>query len=332
MSTPITIITALCSFSITAILAVIMIPFLRKLKFGQTIREDGPSWHASKQGTPTMGGIVFIAGSAIATIVGYIMLMNTVPVTLQTVKLFCGLIMALCFGIVGFIDDYIKVVKKRNLGLTAKQKIILQVLITAGYLAAVYFLGDKSTSVIIPFFGTIELGFFYYLIMGILIIGIVNSANLTDGIDGLLGSVTFVVALFFMIVTGMLQAFEANVLATALGASLIAFLIFNLHPAKVFMGDTGSFYLGGLVVALAFAIDMPLLLFFVGFIYCLESLSVILQIISVKTRKGKKLFLMSPIHHHFEMKKMSENKIVIMFCSITAVMCIVAYMAVVVMK
>lgn len=331
MTTTITIITALAAFALTAVLGVMMIPFLRKLKFGQTIREDGPAWHASKQGTPTMGGIIFIAGSAIATIIGYIMVMNTLPVSAQTVKLFCGLLMALCFGIVGFVDDYIKVVKKRNLGLTAKQKLLMQILITVAYFVAVYFLGDKSTMVNIPFMGQIDFGFFYYIIMGVLIIGIVNSANLTDGIDGLLGSVTFVIALFFMIVTGILQATEANILATALGASLIGFLVFNLHPAKVFMGDTGSFYLGGLVVALAFAIDMPLILFFVGFIYCIESLSVILQVISVKTRKGKRLFLMSPIHHHFEMKKMSENKIVVMFCSITAVMCIVAYLAVMAM-
>lgn len=327
MVTPIIIITAVCGFAITAVLGRLLIPVLRRLKFGQTIREDGPKWHAAKQGTPTMGGIMLIGGVVLSCIIGYVCFIDKIYMSKETIRLFAGLLMATCFGMVGFLDDYIKVVKKQNLGLRAKQKLVLQALITVLYLLTLYLFGDTSTTVNVPFIGQWDLGVLYYLIMGVLIIGIVNSANLTDGIDGLLGSTTFVVAAFFMIVTGVLHAFEANILATALTSSLLGFLLYNIHPAKVFMGDTGSFFLGGLVVALAFSINMPLILFFVGFIYCVESLSVILQVISFKTT-GKRIFKMSPIHHHFEMSGWSENKIVVVFCSITAVMCAIAFAAI----
>lgn len=326
-STAIIITTALISIAISGILAVTMIPLLRKLNFGQTIREDGPTWHSSKQGTPIMGGIIFIGGTVIATLVGYILYTSQNGFSPLSVKLFAGIIMALLFSVIGFIDDYIKAVKKQNLGLTAKQKLLLQVLITIAYLAVIYIFGGKSTIVNVPFLGQYDFGFMYYIIMGVLIIGIVNSANLTDGVDGLLGTVTFIIAIFFILATNVLHLFEINILAIALAGSLVVFLFFNLHPAKVFMGDTGSFFLGGIVVALAFAIDVPLILFFVGFIYCIESLSVILQIISFKTT-GKRIFKMSPIHHHFELTGMSENKIVAMFSLITAILCFIAYIAI----
>lgn len=323
-----TILTAAVGFVVSAVMGIFLIPMLRKLKFGQTILEDGPKWHQAKQGTPTMGGFMFIIGLIFALIAGCALAYYIEPMAFTEdntwIKLIAGVCMALAFGAIGFIDDYIKVVKKQNLGLKARQKLLLQILVTAGYLTALYIWGGGSTAMNIPFFGEFDMGFLYYPIVGILIVGIVNSANLTDGIDGLCGSVTFVIGIFFMIVTAVLNMTGMNLLATALASSCLGFLLFNLHPAKVFMGDTGSLFLGGAVVALAFGVNMPFILFFVGFMYCVESLSVILQVISFKTT-GKRIFRMSPIHHHFEMGGMSENKIVTMFCFITAIMCVIAY-------
>lgn len=329
-----TIVTGVTAFIITTMLGMILIPMLRKLHFGQSIKEDGPKWHKNKQGTPTMGGITFIAGVTVAVILGYLSLTVWNKNALDsehTVMLFAGLIMALCFGLIGFLDDYIKVVKKQNLGLKARQKIILQILVTTAFLTVLYIFGDRSTVVNFPFLGSHDLKAFYYPIMGILIIGIVNSANLTDGIDGLATSVTFIIGIFFMISTAYLGLFGMNILATALAASCIGFLIYNVHPAKVFMGDTGSMFLGGVTMALGFGLDMEFILFFAGFIYCLESLSVILQVISFKTT-GKRIFKMSPIHHHFEMCGMSENKIVGMFTGITVIMCVIGFFAVMQLK
>lgn len=325
-----TIVTAVTSFSITIVLGAVLIPVLRRLKFGQTIREDGPKWHMKKQGTPTMGGIMFMVGISIAIPLGYasLMLWNSQALDKQqTVMLFAGLIMALAFGLIGFLDDYIKVVKKQNLGLRAMQKIVLQVIVTTAYLTVIYIFCKDATLVNIPFIGNVDFKALYYPIMGILIIGIVNSVNLTDGIDGLATTVTFVVSVFFMLAALYLKLYGLNIMAVALAAGCIAFLIYNQYPAKVFMGDTGSFYLGGIVTALAFILDMEFILFFVGFIYCCQSLSVILQILSVKLT-GKRIFKMSPIHHHFEMCGMSENKIVLMFSGITVLMCVIAFFAI----
>ncbi|MFZ2538528.1 MAG: phospho-N-acetylmuramoyl-pentapeptide-transferase [Oscillospiraceae bacterium] len=326
-----TIVTAVTAFTITTMLGMILIPMLKKLKFGQSIKEDGPSWHKGKQGTPTMGGIMFIVGTAVSVILGYASLIiwdKTALDLQQTVMLFAGLVMAILFGLIGFLDDYIKVVKKQNEGLKAGQKIILQILVATAFLTALYIFGDRSTIVNIPFLGAFDFKALYYPIMGILIIGIVNSANLTDGIDGLATSVTFVIGIFFMLASSYLALLGMNILATALSASCIGFLVFNAHPAKVFMGDTGSLFLGGVVIALGFGLHMEFILFFVGFIYCCESLSVILQVISFKTT-GKRIFRMSPIHHHFEMGGMSENKIVTMFTGITVLMCVIAFFAVI---
>lgn len=323
------ILTAVISFAVTALAGKLLIPALRRLHFGQSIREDGPTWHKQKQGTPTMGGIMFIVGSIAAVVIGYCVLWLTnggLTDPLEQMQLFGGLIMALLFGLIGFLDDYIKVVKKRNLGLTAWQKIVGQVLVTALYLAALYIAGDRSTIINVPFLGQWDLGFFYYPILGILIIGIVNSVNLTDGIDGLCGSVTFIVAVFFMVVSTIAGQYGMKLLSTALAAACIGFLIYNLHPAKVFMGDTGSLFLGGMVVALGFGMNMEFILFFAGFIYCCESLSVILQVISFQTT-GKRIFRMSPIHHHFELGGMSENKIVVLFSGVTLIMCVIGVFA-----
>ena len=323
------ILTAVVAFGVTVLLGLLLIPVLRRLKFGQSILEEGPSWHKSKQGTPTMGGIMFIVGIVVAVVAGYLLLAangSAFKGTLELTQLFGGLVMALLFGLVGFIDDYIKVVKKRNLGLTAWQKIIGQVLVTALYLAALYAAGDRSTIINVPFLGQWDLGFLYYPILGILIIGIVNSVNLTDGIDGLCSSVTFVAAVFFMIVSAYVRQLGMSVLSTALAAGCVGFLVFNAHPAKVFMGDTGSLFLGGMVVALGFGMNMEFILFFAGFVYCCESLSVILQVISFKTT-GKRIFKMSPIHHHFEMSGFSENKIVLLFSGVTLLMCAIGFFA-----
>lgn len=320
----ITLVTAAVGFGVTAILGLVLIPKLRLLKFGQSIREDGPKWHQGKQGTPTMGGLMFIGGAILAVIAGYItLLIVREPADLDSihlVRLFGGLLMALLNGLVGFIDDYIKVVKKRNLGLKARQKLIFQVLIAALYLAALYIGGDRSTITYVPFLGEWDLGWFYYPIMGILIVGIINSVNLNDGIDGLCGSVTFVVGIFFMAATCLTGLLGMNILATALASVCVGFLIFNINPAKVFMGDTGSLFLGGMVVALGFGIKMEFILFFCGFVYCCESLSDIIQICYFKATHGKRIFKMAPIHHHFEMVGWSENKIVIVFSLVTLVM------------
>lgn len=323
------ILTAAVAFVVTALAGKLLIPFLHKLHFGQSIREDGPTWHKSKQGTPTMGGIMFILGSVAAALIGYAVFALTdkgLADPLEQMQFFGGIVMAMLFGLIGFLDDYIKVVKKRNLGLTAWQKILGQVLVTALYLTALYIAGDRSTIINVPFLGQWDLGFFYYPILGILIIGIVNSVNLTDGIDGLCGSITFIVAVFFMVVSTIAGQYGMKILATALAAACIGFLVYNLHPAKVFMGDTGSLFLGGMVVALGFGMNMEFILFFAGFIYCCESLSVILQVISFKTT-GKRIFRMSPIHHHFELGGMSENKIVVLFSGITLIMCVIGVFA-----
>ena len=327
--TVVMILTAAVAFVVTALAGKLLIPFLHKLHFGQSIREDGPTWHKSKQGTPTMGGIMFILGSVAAALIGYAVFALTdkgLADPLEQMQFFGGIVMALLFGLIGFFDDYIKVVKKRNLGLTAWQKILGQVLVTALYLTALYIAGDRSTIINVPFLGQWDLGFFYYPILGILIIGIVNSVNLTDGIDGLCGSITFIVAVFFMVVSTIAGQYGMKILATALAAACIGFLVYNLHPAKVFMGDTGSLFLGGMVVALGFGMNMEFILFFAGFIYCCESLSVILQVISFKTT-GKRIFRMSPIHHHFELGGMSENKIVVLFSGITLIMCVIGVFA-----
>ena len=254
---------AFVSFGIAAILGKILIPFLRKLKYGQTILSD-VEWHKSKQGTPVMGGIMFIISSVVATVLCVLIYYFTergdvqVESKLVTIKVFAGLIMALLYGGVGFIDDYIKVVKKRNLGLTPAQKLILQFVIAIAYLVTVAMAGN-DTATIIPFVGTIDLGFFYYIISAIVIVGIVNATNLTDGIDGLCGSVTFFVTIFMMMLSSILGILSMSIMAAAMAGGCIGFLIWNFHPAKVFMGDTGSLYLGGMICALAFGIDIPVL-------------------------------------------------------------------------
>lgn len=318
------IVVSLIAFGITALSGFYFIPYLKKVKAGQTILDIGPKWHKKKEGTPTMGGFMFILGVTIAVIFGYLTLKtnSTVPDDLLTdnagKKLLVGFVMTLLFMLVGFADDYIKVVKKRNLGLRAKQKLVFQILIAIGYLVSLNYVDGKNTLVPLPFLGEVDFGIFYYPIMVLFIIFMVNSVNLNDGIDGLCSSVTLVASLGFATMFLYKQNYTYTIFSFALAGGCLGFLLWNLNPAKVFMGDTGSMFLGGAVVALSFATGHPLIIILVGIIYIIESLSVILQVISFKTT-GKRIFKMSPIHHHFEMSGWSEYKIVIIFSLITLI-------------
>ena len=329
----IVIVSAIVSFLVTAVSGHFLIPFLKKLKYGQTILEIGPSWHKNKQGTPTMGGLMFIIGTAAAVLVSVIWLAISGAAGLISegiIKMCAGFVMALLYGALGFVDDYIKVVKKRNLGLTAKQKMLCQIVIAALYLLALYLFTDVSTALNIPFIGSIDLGLFYYPFAIFVIVGFVNAVNLTDGIDGLASSVTFVFALGMMIISTLVGSFSMDVLAAALAGGCLGFLIYNFHPAKVFMGDTGSMFLGGLAVALAFGLERPLLLVFCGIIYLVETFSVMLQVAYFKLTHGKRIFKMSPIHHHYEMSGWSEVKIVLVFSLVTLIGCAIAVLSVMV--
>ena len=311
--------TALLSFAISAISGKYLVPFLHKLKYGQTILDIGPSWHKNKQGTPTMGGLMFILAIVFTTVVSVIVYAVTHGGFGEIEKfVITGLLMAVCYGGIGFIDDYIKVVKKRNLGLTAIQKLVLQFAVVGIYLFVMRLLGD-TTAIMVPFIGLVDLGFFYYIIMALVIVGLTNAVNLTDGIDGLDGSITFFVALFMMMIANVLPGAQSNVIFSAsVAGALLGFLVWNFHPAKVFMGDTGSLFLGGIVCAMAFAMDMHLLMLLMGVMYLVEMFSVMMQVSYFKLTHGKRIFRMTPIHHHFEMGGWSETKIVVVFSTVTA--------------
>ncbi len=318
---------AIIGFIVSAMAGRKLIPFLRKLNFGQTILEIGPKWHKSKQGTPVMGGIMFIITTVAVTLVSTILyafvgenFINTffADIPRECVVIFAGLGLALANGLIGFVDDYTKVVKKRNLGLTAIQKLVLQFLVAGLFLAILGFSGEDTVTTI-PFVGDVDLGFFYYIISAIVIVGIVNAVNLTDGVDGLDGSITFFVCIAYMLIASMLNYLGITAMSAASAGACLGFLVWNFHPAKVFMGDTGSLFLGGLVCALAFALDMPILLLPLGIVYLAEMFSVILQVGYFKLTHGKRLFKMSPIHHHFEMCGWTEVKIVAVFSAVTAI-------------
>lgn len=302
------------SFAVAAIVAPKVILALRKLKIGQKILEIGPKWHMNKQNIPTMGGIIFIASSLIAMLAIAILIPGRRSFLAITVYL-----MSLTFGAIGFIDDYRKVKKKQNLGLTAIQKIILQVAVAALFIAVLHALGYVTNTIAIPFTKIVWTipWVIYYIFMAFVIVGTVNAVNLTDGIDGLASGVTFIVMVFFA-VTGVhlfnIGSDTAMIalasLACAVAGGLGGFLIYNFNPAKVFMGDTGSLFLGGLVAAMAFAVNLPIILIPVGLVYIIETLSVIMQVTYFKLTGGKRIFKMAPIHHHFEMCGYSESQIV----------------------
>ena len=326
---------AALAFASTAALGRVLIPALHKLKFGQSIIEDfGPTWHAKKQGTPTMGGIMFIIGIAFSLIVALaagalfkleIFSEMSVEKNKEIIKLVSCAFLALAFGAVGFTDDFIKVKKKRNLGLTEIQKTIPEIFIIAAFLACIGISGN--TVMFVPGLGKIAIesvfGKILYFALGVCVIyGGVNAVNFTDGLDGLCAGVTLPVGAAFAIMAAMYHLTSVSLLSCALVGALGGYLIWNHYPAKVMMGDVGSNFLGGLVVALAYAIDCPLILLPVGIIYVLEGLSDVIQIGSIKLRH-KKVFKMAPIHHHFEMCGWSEKKIDLVFAIVSVVGCAV---------
>ncbi|MBQ9414912.1 MAG: phospho-N-acetylmuramoyl-pentapeptide-transferase [Clostridia bacterium] len=318
-------VTVLIGFLTAAVAGRIFVPLLHKLKFGQTIRDIGPAWHKNKQGTPTMGGVIFVIGLLVAVLAAVAVCEATLPMKpvsgvtpVERVRLFAGLLMALCCGLIGFADDYIKVVKKRNLGLTATQKIVLQLVVATGYAAVMYWLGGGS-EMYIPFVGMVDIGWWFVPLCIFFVVGFPNATNLTDGVDGLCGSISVAASLCLMVAASMTAHFGQSLLAAAFAGALAGFLVWNLHPARVFMGDTGSLLIGGMLCALAFGVGHPLLLLPVGIVYIAETLSVILQVGYFKLTHGKRLFKMSPLHHHFELSGWSENKIVTVFCIVTVV-------------
>ncbi|MCM1497968.1 MAG: phospho-N-acetylmuramoyl-pentapeptide-transferase [Clostridium sp.] len=307
----------LIAFGISMVLCPILIPFLKKLKFGQFVRDDGPESHLKKSGTPTMGGLIILC-SIVITSFFYV---RTNPVILPV------LFVTLGFGLVGFLDDYIKVVMKRSMGLHAWQKMIGQFLITAIFACYLVKYTEVGTAVIIPFGGGYEwdLGFWYYPFLFFVVIGTVNGTNFTDGLDGLLSSITVLTATFFTVVAiGTASGLEP-VTCAAVGA-LLGFLVYNVYPAKVFMGDTGSLALGGLIASTAIMLRMPIYIVIVGFIYFVEVLSVIIQVVYFK-KTGKRIFKMAPIHHHFELSGWPETKVVAIFAIVTAILCLVGLVA-----
>ena len=315
----------LVAFAITALAGPVFIPWLKKLKFGQEIREEGPAWHQKKSGTPTMGGLMFILGIAIAVVSSYFITALSGGSTVNDAKAIIVLLASVGFGAIGFADDFIKVVKKRNLGFRALPKFTLQILLTVMFLVSLMMLGQLSPKIIIPFFDiTLNMPLWLYFLFAIFVMtGTVNAVNLTDGLDGLATSVTIPVILFFAISAygqGEMGIFSFGFAAVG---GLLGFLIYNKFPAKVFMGDTGSLFLGGAVVVSAIALKMHLYLVIAGFIYFAEALSVILQVASFKIT-GKRIFKMSPIHHHFEMCGWREVKIVLVFTAVTIVLCAVS--------
>ena len=310
------IIALLIGFIAGAILGPVFIPLLIKLKFGQSIREIGPKWHEKKSGTPTMGGVIFILALVIAVVALY---------KFMDVKAWLTLFCALGFGIVGFLDDFIKVVLKRNLGLRAWQKLALQIVISVIFVFAGLEKGVVSSNINIPFTDVVwEMGWLYIPFAVFVLLAVVNGVNLTDGIDGLATSVTIVVVAFFAIVFSALEFVSMSVFCYSLIGGLFGFLLYNKNPAKVFMGDTGSLMLGGAVGALSLVLNNPFILILVGVIYFVETLSVIIQVTSFKLT-GKRVFKMSPIHHHFEMCGWNERKIVFVFTLVTLWFCILAY-------
>lgn len=309
-------------FIVAFLLGKKLIPALRALKAGQSIREVGPKWHNGKAGTPTMGGLCFIAASLLCIPMG-IFAWQTGEYTHLLV-----LALALMFGAIGFYDDFIKVKKHRNLGLTGLQKLVLQIAAAVIFLLAMHFTGALKYDLYIPFVKEpiASVPPVLYLAVAIFaIVGCVNAVNLTDGIDGLATGVTIPVMVFFTLVSVSVSRLGLATFPAALLGGLCGFLVYNFYPAQAFMGDTGSLFLGGAVVGMAFALDMPLILLFVGLIYIIETLSDIIQVGYFKLSHGKRVFKMAPIHHHFEMCGWSEKKIWFVFVTTTAVMCVLAY-------
>jgi len=306
------------AFFISAVLGPVVIPFLRRLKVGQTVRDEGPQSHIKKNGTPTMGGIL-ILGAVVATSIFYVKdYPNIIPV----------LFLTLGFGLIGFLDDYIKVVLKRSMGLRAWQKMLGQLIVTGVFAYYLCHYTDVSLAMKIPFMSGqyIDFGIFNIPILFFIVIGTVNGTNFTDGLDGLASSVTVIIATFFTVIAIGTKSGIEPITGAVVGA-LLGFLLFNVYPASVFMGDTGSLALGGFVAATAYMLQMPLFIAIVGFVYLMEVLSVMIQVSYFKLTGGKRIFKMAPIHHHFELCGWSETRVVAVFSIVTAILCLVAFMA-----
>lgn len=332
-----TLLSLVLAYAITALLGPAFIKWLHKLKYGQEIREEGPSWHQKKSGTPTMGGIMFIVGTGISIIVNIIIMQLMHTLSTAAIKAVVLFSVSLGFGAIGFVDDFIKVVKKRNLGLTAIQKFLLQLAFAAVYVIIMYLMNMLNTDVIIPFVKyhlTLSMWLYIPFVMFV-VVGTVNAVNLTDGLDGLASSITVVVALFFAIYSYFIvnvSEIGVSLFAMTLVGGLLGFLIFNKYPAKVFMGDTGSLFLGGAISLMAVDLNMHIYLIIVGFVYFAETLSVIIQTSYFKYTKkkygeGRRVFKMTPIHHHFEMCGWNEKKIVAVFTLVTFLLCAIACFA-----
>lgn len=301
--------TILMGFLITVLLSPIIIPFLRRLKFGQSIREEGPKSHQKKSGTPTMGGVMILLSIIVTTLV------MTGKFSEPTFKTYLLLLVTFGFGLLGFLDDFIKVVMKRNLGLTSKQKLLGQIIVSL----IMYFVlkaNDFSTDISIPFTNTsIDLGWFYVLFITFWLVGFSNAVNLTDGLDGLVSGTSAIAFGAFAVLAWSQSQFEIAIFSVAVVGAVLGFLVFNAHPAKVFMGDTGSLALGGAIAAIAILTKLEIILILIGGVFVIETLSVILQVISFKTT-GKRIFRMSPLHHHYELVGWSEWRVVVTFWSV----------------
>ena len=308
----------LIAFVANIVLVPMLIPSLRRLKFGQFVRDDGPSGHAKKAGTPTMGGITIILSFLVAALV----FMRGNPEAMAIVMVTIG------FGIIGFLDDFIKITKKRSLGLRAYQKFFAQVVVSVVFVLYWHTLDSYSTAILIPFFPELELnlGFFYPVFACFIFLGTTNGANITDGLDGLAAGVTAIISMFFLFAAWIHSSAAMPVIGAAVG-SLLGFLLFNSHPAKLFMGDTGSLALGGFVAAVALMLRMPLFLVIVAIIYVIETLSVMIQVGYFRMTGGKRFFKMAPIHHTFELNGWPETKVVAFFNVITAMACLLGYLA-----
>lgn len=305
------------AFAISVSLCPIVIPFLHKLKFGQYIRKEGPKKHQKKSGTPTMGGLIILASVVITSLIYVKEYKEIIPI----------LFMTLSFGLIGFLDDYVKVVMKRNLGLTAFQKLMLEIIVTIIFIAYINST-DMDKNIIIPFANGLEADFkeLYAPLIFIVVLGTVNGANFTDGLDGLATGVTLIISVFFTVIATVYSSGIAPITGAVIGA-LMGFFLFNVYPARVFMGDTGSLALGGFVASVAVLLKMPLFLIIVAFVYFIEVLSVIIQVLYFKISGGKRIFKMAPLHHHFELSGWSETRIVALFSIATALLCLIAYRA-----
>ncbi|MEQ3215044.1 phospho-N-acetylmuramoyl-pentapeptide-transferase [Hominifimenecus microfluidus] len=307
----------LISFGISAVACPVLIPFLKKIKFGQQVREDGPQAHLKKQGTPTMGGIAFLFSVILTSLFFMKSYPQIIPILFMTVG----------FGFVGFLDDYIKVVRKHSEGLNPKQKMAAQFVITAIFCFYMMKYSGGGTVIHIPFLHTDwDMGWLYIPMVFLVVLGTDNGVNFTDGLDGLCTSVTIIVATFFTVVAMTTVSGIVPITGAVVGA-LLGFLLFNVYPAQVFMGDTGSLALGGFVASTALVLQNPLIILLVGFIYLIEVISVMIQVVYFKKTHGKRFFRMAPIHHHFELGGWSETRVVAVFTTVTALLCLIALLS-----